>query len=101
MAILCPFLIVMFLQTTYMNMLEKLKVDTVTSKCLTSIRFRFFLKLPYIDTYNIYPGNNMCQKCGQKSGLWVLHEIVNKIYAENLKKIVGARCRAVWELPAT
>ena len=38
----------------------------------------------------------MCQKCGHKSGLWVLHEIVNKTYAENMKKIVGA----VWELPA-
>ena len=47
-------------------------------------------------THNIYPGNNMCQKCGRKSGLWVLHEIVNKTYAENMKKIVGA----VWELPA-
>ena len=38
----------------------------------------------------------MCQKCGRKSGFWVLHEIVNKTYAENMKKIVGA----VWELPA-
>ena len=38
----------------------------------------------------------MCQKCGRKSGLWVLHEIVNKTYAENMKKIVGA----VWKLPA-
>ena len=46
--------------------------------------------------HTIYPGNNMCQKCGRKSGLWVLHEIVNKTYAENMKKIVGA----VWELPA-
>ena len=46
--------------------------------------------------HTIYPGNNMCQKCGRKSGLWVLHEIVNKTYAENMKQIVGA----VWELPA-
>ena len=46
--------------------------------------------------HTIYPGNNMCQKCGRKSGLWVLHEIMNKAYAENMKKIVGA----VWELPA-
>ena len=30
-------------------------------------------------------------------GLWVLNEIIKKnIYAENLKKIVGA----IWELPA-
>ena len=28
--------------------------------------------------------------------LWVLHEIIKKIYPENLKKILGA----VWELPA-
>ena len=46
--------------------------------------------------HTIYPGNNMCQKCGRKSGLWVFHEIVNKTYAENMKKIVGA----VWELLA-
>jgi hypothetical protein len=38
----------------------------------------------------------MHQKCRRKSGLWVLHEMVNKIYAENMKKIVGS----VWELPA-
>jgi hypothetical protein len=38
----------------------------------------------------------MCQKCGGKCGLWVLHEIIQKIYPENLKKIMGA----VWELPA-
>ena len=37
--------------------------------------------------HTIYPGNNMCQKCGRKSGLWVLHEIVNKTYAENMKKL--------------
>ena len=44
----------------------------------------------------IYPDDNICQKCGRKSGLWVLHETVNKTNAENMKKIVGA----VWELPA-
>ena len=38
----------------------------------------------------------MCQKCRHKSGLWVLHEKVNKTYAENMKQIVGA----IWELPA-
>ena len=36
--------------------------------------------------HTIYPGNNMCQKCGRKSGLWVLHVIVDKTYAENMKK---------------
>ena len=43
-----------------------------------------------VDKHTIYPGNNMCQKCGRKGGLWVFHEIINKTYAENMKKIVGA-----------
>ena len=38
----------------------------------------------------------MCQKWEGDCGLWVLNEIILKIYAESLKKIVGA----VWELPA-
>ena len=29
-------------------------------------------------------------------GLWILNEIIKKIYPENLKKIMGA----IWELPA-
>ena len=38
----------------------------------------------------------MCQKWEGDCGLWVLNEIIKKIYTESLKKIVGA----VWELPA-
>ena len=38
----------------------------------------------------------MCQKLDGDCGLWVLNEMVKKIYTESLKKIVGA----VWELPA-
>ena len=38
----------------------------------------------------------MCQKCGGICGLWVLNEIIKEMYAENMKKIVGA----VWKLPA-
>ena len=38
----------------------------------------------------------MRQNCEGNCGLWVLNEIILKIYAESLKKIVGA----VWELPA-
>ena len=38
----------------------------------------------------------MGQKCEGNSGLWVLNEIVKKIYTESLKKIMGA----VWKLPA-
>ena len=40
--------------------------------------------------------NNMGQKCEGNCGLWVLNEIIKKIYPENLKKILGA----VKELPA-
>jgi hypothetical protein len=43
-----------------------------------------------------YTRNNMGQKCGGNCGLWVLHEMIKKIYPENLRKIVGA----LWELPA-
>ena len=32
----------------------------------------------------------MCQKWEGDSGLWVLNEITLEIYAESLKKIVGA-----------
>ena len=35
----------------------------------------------------------MGQKCEGNCGLWVLNEIIKKIYPENLKKNVGA----VWE----
>ena len=38
----------------------------------------------------------MCQKWEGDCGLWVLNEIIKKIYTKSLKKIVGA----VWELPA-
>ena len=38
----------------------------------------------------------MVKKCEGNGGLWVLNEIIKKIYPENFKKIVGA----VWELPA-
>ena len=46
--------------------------------------------------HTTYSRNNMGQKCEGNCGLWVLNEILNKTYPENLKKIVGA----VWELPA-
>ena len=38
----------------------------------------------------------MRQNCEGNCGLWVLNEIILEIYAERLKKIVGA----VWELTA-
>ena len=46
--------------------------------------------------HTTYSRNNIGQKCEGNCGLWVLNEIIQKIYPENLKKIVGA----VWELPA-
>ena len=51
----------------------------------------------YVCMYHtIYTRNNMGQKCEGNCGLWVLNEILKKMYPENLKKIVGA----VWEIPA-
>ena len=46
--------------------------------------------------HTIYTRNNMGKECEGNCGLWVLSEILQKTYPENLKKIVGA----VWELPA-
>ena len=46
--------------------------------------------------HTAYSRNNMGQKCEENCGLWVLNEMIKKIYPGNLKKIVGA----VWELPA-
>ena len=46
--------------------------------------------------HTTYSRNNMGQKCEGNCGLWVLNEIIKKIYPENLKKNVGA----IWELPA-
>ena len=46
--------------------------------------------------HTIYTRNNMGQKCEGNCGLWVLNEIIKRMYPESLKKIVGA----VWELPA-
>ena len=51
--------------------------------------------VPYTE-HTPYSRNIMCQKCEGNCGLWVLNEMIKKIYPENLKKIVGA----VWELHA-
>ena len=40
--------------------------------------------------------NNMGQKRKGNCSLWVLNEMIKKLYPENLKKIMVA----VWELPA-
>ena len=46
--------------------------------------------------HTTYSWNNKWQKCAGISGLWVINEIIQKKYPENMKKIVGA----VWKLPA-
>ena len=45
--------------------------------------------------HTAYSRNNIGQKCEGNCGLWVLNEMIRKIYSENLKKILGA----VWKLP--
>ena len=70
------------------------------------IYFKFGSSLVSQKCYNVhaiaeakhttYSWNIKWQKCGGISGLWVLNEINQKNYPENMKKIVGA----VWELPA-
>ena len=46
--------------------------------------------------HTTYNRNNMGQKCEDNCGLWVLNELIKKIYPANLKKNVVA----VLELPA-
>ena len=58
-----------------------------------------FLKLHYryMDyVHTTYSWNIKWQKCAGISGLWVLNEIIQNIYLENMRKMVGA----VWKLPA-
>ena len=52
--------------------------------------------LHHTRVHTTYSRSNIGQECEGNCGLWVLNEIIKKIYPENLKKIVGA----VWELPA-
>ena len=58
----------------------------------------YSLRLDYnlVCIHTTYSRNNIGQKSEGNGGLWILNEIIKKIYPENLKKIVGA----VWELPA-
>ena len=65
---------------------DDLKKKT-SDKCFNQI----IILMKYHTTYT--SRNNMGQKCEGNCGLWVLNEIIKKIYPENLKKNVGA----VWE----
>ena len=46
--------------------------------------------------HTAYSRNIMDQTCEGNCGLWVLNEMIKKIYPEDMKKIMGA----VWKLPA-
>ena len=46
--------------------------------------------------HTTYSRNNIGQKREGNCGVWILNEIIQKIYPEHLKKTVGA----VWEFPA-
>ena len=48
------------------------------------------LQIQFNSWHTTYTRNNMGQKCEHNCGLWVLNEIIKKIYPENLRKIVGA-----------
>ena len=65
---------------------------------MRKIKFLTFTRTLYalLVFHTTYSRNNMHQKCGGDCGLWVLIEIIQKKYPENMKKIVGV----VWELPA-
>ena len=52
--------------------------------------------LGHIPLHTNYSRKNMGQKCEGNCDLWVVNEIIKKIYPENLKKMVGA----VWDLLA-
>ena len=43
-----------------------------------------------VRVHTTYCRNNMGQKCEGNCGLWVLNEIIKKIYPENLKKNCGS-----------
>ena len=45
-----------------------------------------------LDTgHTTYNRNNIGQKCEGNCGLWVLNEMIKKIYPEDLKKNCGCR----------
>ena len=65
-------------------------------KCLVkneNVQLKVFF---VVQLHTTYSRNNIGQRCEGNCGLWVLNEIVRRMYPESLKKIMGA----VWELPA-
>ena len=72
------------------------KTPNILSKFSVKVSLGTVQKYKAFFTHTAYSRNNMGQKCEGNCGLWVLNEMIKKIYPENLKKIVGA----VWKLPA-
>ena len=72
----------------YPNSFDKYSVIENSLQCATP-----FLELQH----TAYSRNNMGRKCEGNYGLWVLNEMIKKIYISwKFEKIVGA----VWKLPA-
>ena len=69
---------------------------SVTTLFVGSMMSKVTMELPVMPCHTTYIRNNMGQKCEGNCDLWVLNEIIKKVYPENLKKIVGAVC----ELPS-
>ena len=64
--------------------------------CHNYVRHALYTVKSWGPKHTTYSRNNICQKCGGDCGLWVLDEIILKIYPENMKKIMVA----ILELPA-
>ena len=69
----------------------KQKIETVSDHTNVMISFfHDFVNIYSLKWHTSYSRNIMCLKCGGDCGLWVLNEIIQKKYPENMKKIVGA-----------
>jgi hypothetical protein len=69
--------------------MDKVKFKSKLDIFLTFMLINFFCADAEL-CHTTYTRNNMGQKCEHNCGLWVLNEIIKKIYPENLRKIVGA-----------
>ena len=76
-----------------------IKTSDTQSSCIGS-KYKYVMYVMQAICLHIwhttYSWNIKWQKCAGIFGLWVLNEIIQKKYPENMKKIVGV----VWKLPA-
>ena len=63
------------------------KLDFILPKVENTLQRNIKLIL----NHTAYSRNNMGQKCEGNCGLWILNEIIKKIYPGNLKKNRGCR----------